>query len=559
MANLQSPVPTAQGKIHPQTHQQTHSLTPETSQTTSPSNKVWAENHFADEVSGGKNRNRIEESFPLPATATASAGLISGNNNILLSDEETIPSRQPRTHQRSLTQLLPPWSTRQNSRSPHRSADNSPTKEHFEYMASLTGDKAGHPRVGDRSKGGRGGWFGGSSTAGLTVSDQDESDSKTTSAREPSPNRRFERRAPLPVLDSNSTPAKSTGSSVFGFFSSPKAPAKSIPLPSDPNNDEYLTLDIRSSLFPSGQADPFSPAAFKNLLTNAEGLLLKLQTVYKLRTLEYHEMKAEKDAQEEELEQAETRAKHLKLQLEDMAKKFSEQDTVMEELVNQLAGEKQARVVERDQIVAQMKKAEEAAAIAQHRLCNRASYCSTVGEEDLGIPSDTRAKWRKSSGSTDLSGESDDDTASGGGESVFSRSRSPTLTVSTIMTRDSTRDSMRDSIPEIPSTFGRVSALQKDAQLTSNPTIVVPTKSKPQTSAFKKILGIGSSEPRSPTRSPTSGCPNCSGQGASMAWDTVGLLRAENKGLKDRVSDLEGAVEGALDICGGLFHVGSGS
>ena len=37
-----------------------------------------------------------------------------------------------------------------------------------------------------------------------------------------------------------------------------------------------------------------------------------------------------------------------------------------------------------------------------------------------------------------------------------------------------------------------------------------------------------------------------------MAWDTVGLLRAENRGLKERVGELEGCVEGALDLCSGL-------
>ncbi|ESZ97659.1 hypothetical protein SBOR_1975 [Sclerotinia borealis F-4128] len=547
MPNLQSPVPAAQGKIQPQIHRRTHSSTPDTSRTTSPLKKEWAENYFADEVFGGTDQNRIEEFVPLPATSA-----LTSRNISLPSEEETTPSRQSRTNQRSLTQLLPTWTTRQNSQGLLRSADNSPTKEgqHFEYMASLTGDQGGHPRVTDRSKGGRSGWFGGSSTTEVARSEQDGSDSRIPYTRDPSPTPNFERKSTLPVLDFNSTPAKSTGSSVFGFFSSPKTPTKSNQLPSDGNNDEYLALDIHSSLFPSGQADPFSPAAFKNLLVNAEGLLLKLQTAYKLRTLEFHEMKAEKDAQGEELEEAELRAKHLKLQLEDMAKKVTEQDTVMEEIVNQLAGEKQARVEDRDQITSRMKKTEEAASISQH--C--ASCCSTAGEEDLGVPQDTRVKWRKSASSTDLSGESDDDTASGGGESVFSRSRSPTLTVSTVMTRDSTRD----STPDVTSSFGRVGALQKDAQLTSNPTIVVQLKPKPkpkpQTSTFKKILGIGSSEP-----SPASGCLNCSGQGASMAWDTVGLLRAENKGLKDRVGELEVAVEGALDICGGLFPAGSDS
>lgn len=50
---------------------------------------------------------------------------------------------------------------------------------------------------------------------------------------------------------------------------------------------------------------------------------------------------------------------------------------------------------------------------------------------------------------------------------------------------------------------------------------------------------------------PGSGCQNCRGQDASMAWDTVGLLRDENRGLKQRVGELEDAVDGALDLVNG--------
>ena len=48
------------------------------------------------------------------------------------------------------------------------------------------------------------------------------------------------------------------------------------------------------------------------------------------------------------------------------------------------------------------------------------------------------------------------------------------------------------------------------------------------------------------------GCTNCRGKDASVAWDTVGLLRMENKGLKERVGELESAVDGALGVCDGL-------
>lgn len=49
-------------------------------------------------------------------------------------------------------------------------------------------------------------------------------------------------------------------------------------------------------------------------------------------------------------------------------------------------------------------------------------------------------------------------------------------------------------------------------------------------------------------------CRNCEGKDASVAWDTVSLLRDENKHLKQRVGQLEVAVEGALDLVNGLGH-----
>jgi len=48
------------------------------------------------------------------------------------------------------------------------------------------------------------------------------------------------------------------------------------------------------------------------------------------------------------------------------------------------------------------------------------------------------------------------------------------------------------------------------------------------------------------------GCANCRGRDSSVAWDTVGLLRVENKGLKEQVQKLDRAVESALDVVAGV-------
>ena len=72
-------------------------------------------------------------------------------------------------------------------------------------------------------------------------------------------------------------------------------------------------------------------------------------------------------------------------------------------------------------------------------------------------------------------------------------------------------------------------------------------------STFQKILkGISTSTTSGEPDRERNGCENCTGQDASVAWDAIGLLRAENKDLKERVNSLEGAVEAALDLCSGL-------
>jgi hypothetical protein len=85
-----------------------------------------------------------------------------------------------------------------------------------------------------------------------------------------------------------------------------------------------------------------------------------------------------------------------------------------------------------------------------------------------------------------------------------------------------------------------------------------------QKSTFRKILnGISAmpdDEPQASTEKAEEvelgmadgGCRNCRGGPSSVAWDTVGLLRMENRGLKERVANLESAMDGALDLVNGL-------
>ncbi|RDW84560.1 hypothetical protein BP6252_02150 [Coleophoma cylindrospora] len=510
---------------------------PSSPSSSSSQQRGWAEDHCADDYAGELTENRFEDTGDLPATLPST------------SLPQSVPSTsdgascQTRTHKRSLTALLP-FQHRTFSQSALGSASGSPQrspeKERLDFdLMPLTGDKDANSKAVDKSKGGISSWFTGTSapvSVGIPITEGAVDETEQV----------LQKRPTLTTLESTSNSPKSAVSR-FNFFAAKTPAAKTVQIPAN-MEDEYINLDINAALFPSGapsDRDPFSPAAFKNLLMNAEGLLLKLQTAYKIRSLSLHEMAAEKEAQAEELEQAEMRAKHLKIQLEDMGKKLEAQDAAVTQMATELAHEKQARAAEkeaREKSIALVKfNREEIGMLGVHN-----------SEEDLGVSTAPRKqKWRKSHNSSELSAEGDsdlDDDMSGGGESVFSRSLSPTFvdsSATSIMTLEST--------PEIQqAAFGRVVPNQ-------NPPSNRPLKPVQQPSTFQKILkGIVPVDQLPPTKEEgggiglEEGCSNCRGKDSSVAWDAVGLLRMENKGLKDRVGELEIVVDGAMDLCSGI-------
>lgn len=289
-----------------------------------------------------------------------------------------------------------------------------------------------------------------------------------------------------------------------------------------------MNIDIDAALFPGGapaDGETFSPAAFKNLQMNATGLLRKFQAAYQDKAIACQELRAERDAQDDEKIEAETRTAHLKMQLEGMAQKATETESLMQALMEELTREKKLR-------------AEEKAAARESGVMS--SGMSTISE-DLNAEDDQRKKYRRRSGGTTKSDEAgfDTDDESIDEVSVFSRSRSPTLAAS--ISDANTVETYTNSTAPPP-------------QITK-PTMLEPPRptrqSQPQISTFQKLIkGISGD----PTKDATSvqACQNCHGQDASVAWDTAGLLRDENRGLKQRVGELEDAVEEALDAVLGV-------
>lgn len=319
-------------------------------------------------------------------------------------------------------------------------------------------------------------------------------------------------------------PSKPPLASRFSFFTSKPAIPTQGSQPAD-LHDEFINLDIKKALFPAGPADPFSPATFKNLVQNAEGLLSRMQAAYKERTISLHEMTAEKETQAEELEGTETRAKHLKIQLDDMAAKLAKQDELMMDLVDDLAHEKQLRREEED--------ARKRSIMLVKSSKADISSPNTQRNSEVEEPRATRATSVVSDSCFDSEEESYVD-------SICSKNRettSPNASVSSFSTTNSPDGHiLPESIP-----------LPQPARL--------PAKTSPQVlSKFQNASKAksGGSRLTEPAMTPVENmhptCLNCQGGKASQAWSIVHRLKEENNVLQARAARIEGAVDACLDL-----------
>ncbi|KAK4501006.1 hypothetical protein PRZ48_006812 [Zasmidium cellare] len=275
------------------------------------------------------------------------------------------------------------------------------------------------------------------------------------------------------------------------FTRKPSMPAPATPSPAT-TQDEFVAMNINTSLFPHGPADDLSPQAFNDLLLNATNLLQRMQAAYKEKVDYIDNIQPEIDASKEEVEEMETRSKHLKMQLEDIGRQNQEQKQVNEELIIQLSQEK-------------MKLQEAREAAKTIRLVR--------GETEPFTSDDEAAQRRKrrSAGSASDSGfESDADTSSvfsGGLETPVSQ-RHPQLMLTPDM--DVTPSKQSHGL------FSRSSTMSQ------------------QSTAFSSTKRMGSE---------------------SAAWATVEQLRHENQALRMQVEEMQSSLQGVIDFVGGVNGV----
>jgi hypothetical protein len=302
---------------------------------------------------------------------------------------------------------------------------------------------------------------------------------------------------PTPTKSQNQSPASSRFAWLLSTQKNAAVPSPT-PAPVYHNADDgLLNMNISQALFPHGPVDPLAPSSFNDLLANAEALLTRYQKSYRQLSTALVDAQSEQSAQDDELDEAETRARHLKMQLETMAARATEQDEQMRQLMEDLTFERHAR------------QEEEAARKRSLALIRSQPQCSCQDTPRR------RNRISNSELSVDSGFESDAETDAA---SLFSRNcLSPTGT-------------------------DRSSILEVEAEVT-------PTKHKKVQSLQR---GGTYDKPRGGSVSVQSwGCANCEGGSQASVWGRLSKEREENRALRQRVESLEDAVESALDVVGG--------
>jgi hypothetical protein len=343
--------------------------------------------------------------------------------------------------------------------------------------------------------------------------------------------------------------------------------------------DELLTLNISSSLFPYGPADPLSPHAYHDLLLNATNLLSRLQTAYAEKCAYIASIAPELDVQREEAEEAETRARHLKIQLEDVARKAEDQLRVNQELATRLAEEKLGRLEALDSA----RRATGMLAQAGLHACPEDAVLSIPAPSDIDgadsiSPDDTTprrpavllaSKKRASAGSASDSGfESDADTSS-----IFSGATSSGASLAGAMFSPPMANTPHMT-PRIPL---RISPPTTGTSSHNTPTNISATPTDIYALRPARNNGGGSGGGTSPvtalpsstaiplSRPPLSrensltgslfGGKRLGSEGA--AWATVEKLRAENAACRRHVEEMRQALQGCIEFVEGGGDSGS--
>lgn len=258
-------------------------------------------------------------------------------------------------------------------------------------------------------------------------------------------------------------------------------------------------MNIMSALLPNGQSEDLTPYAFNELLVNATTLLQRMQSAYKEKVDYIATMQPEIEVQREEVEEAETRSRHLKLQLQDMGRRAQEQESAMQELASQLSQERFRH---------QEAKEKEARKASSRSFRPVPPPPASLADETTDDETTPRSRYlnnskRVSGGSTDASDS--------GFESDLDRDWS----------QDPLSPSMQRAVLSSP---------------VAPP--ITPTKVRPGSHQHAPLTGSGLRN--SVKRLGSDG----------SAWAVMERLRVENVELKRRVGDMQKELQGCIELIG---------
>ncbi|KAF2657464.1 hypothetical protein K491DRAFT_691100 [Lophiostoma macrostomum CBS 122681] len=315
--------------------------------------------------------------------------------------------------------------------------------------------------------------------------------------------------APKPKAPSRSQ--TSTAGSRFAWLLSTQKNA-SVPHPQESPTyhnpaDELLSLNTSQSLFPHGPVDPLAPESFNDLVTTAEHLLSRYQSAYRQLSSALGDARAEQSAQDDELDESETRTRHLKMQLETMAARANEQDAQMQKLMEELAFERRAR------------QEEEVARKRSLVLIRGPAGYEHTPETPSPLSPRRRVRISNSDISVDSGFESECESEVA---SVFSRAN--------CMSPTDTNPSSAASIAE-------------ENETTPKSKRPLPTRRQ---STYEKVRDGSVDLQRGGW-----GCTNCEGGAQAAVWGRLAKEREESRILRHRVAVLEEAVDGALHVVDG--------
>ncbi|KAJ5908245.1 hypothetical protein N7495_000927 [Penicillium taxi] len=305
----------------------------------------------------------------------------------------------------------------------------------------------------------------------------------------------------------------------FSFFGLRK---QQLPVLPEPADDEFLNLDILAALsLPS--SDGANEEDLDTLREQATTVLQQMQEAYRQRTFAMHQALADRNEKRDELEETRARVNHLKIQLDTMAAKVLDQEKAMQAMADDLEQERLLRQQQEE---------------TRGRSGTMRAHASDDDVHSLVLQTPHRAAKRSSHGTftSDSGFESGDESVA---ESIFSREDSicsPTSILTTPSLSQVTLSSSSASTPTIHKSI---------ATVTNSPT---PTRP----SAYDRVIkGIASTRLGSSLVAANQNqCNNCHGVPASEAWSVMGILKDENRGLKNRIGELELVVDDCLSLVG---------